>query len=246
MSAISSEWLKLRSVRSSRWFAGGALATMLLVAALNADDVAGELRAAGAAPGSYGAGETALAGVSWLHYILGALGMLAITSEYATRSIMVTLACTPSRTRMLLAKAAVVFAAVFAAGIVLAAGGIAAGAPMLGDYLNFDAGPLTARIAAMATYLALIAVLALGLGTLIRRSAGTLTVLFSLLAIVPAVLNAIAERLKLEVLFTISNLTPASAGERFMAGDTEYGLALVAWAGMAVAGGIWALRARDA
>lgn len=246
MTAIASEWLKLRSVRSSWWFAGGALAVMLLVSALDADDVAGALRAEAAAPGSYGAADVALPGIAWLHYILGALGMLVITSEYATRSIMVTLACTPSRLRMLAAKAVVVFGSVFAAGIVLCACGIVASAPILGDYLNLDARPLTARILAMATYLALIAVLALGMGTLIRRTAGTLTVLFLLLAIVPEVLDLVADRLKLEVLHTISNLTPAPAGERFMTGDTAYGLALVAWAGAAIAAGIWALRARDA
>ena len=35
---VSSEWLKIRTVRSSLWFLGGATAIMLLTSVLQADD----------------------------------------------------------------------------------------------------------------------------------------------------------------------------------------------------------------
>jgi ABC-2 type transport system permease protein len=169
-----------------------------------------------------------------------------MTSEYATRSVAVTLACTPSRTRLLLAKAAVVGAAVFAAGLVIAALGVAASAPLLGDYGVVAAGQIAARILAMGADQALIAVLALGLGTLIRRSAGTLTVLFVLLLVAPQVLQELASVLDAGFLATAADYTPAPAGDRLMTGEPAFGLVLAAWAAGAVAAGVLALRARDA
>jgi hypothetical protein len=216
---------------------------MLLVAVLEAEDTAGFLRRQGqpVEPVS-----SVLAGVEWVQLIFGSLGMLAVTSEYATRGIVVTLACTPSRTRLLLAKTAVVGAAVFAAGGLIAALGVAASAPLLQRYWEFDPGQVAGRILAMAAYMALIAVLALGLGTLIRRSAGTITVLFALLYVLPIGLQGLAATLDAEFLNTFASFTPGPAGERFMAGEPVSGLVLTAWAAAAVAVGVWVMRRRDA
>ncbi|MFG1686439.1 hypothetical protein ACGFNP_40175 [Nonomuraea sp. NPDC049269] len=241
--AAAAEWLKLRSIRSTWWFAGGALLTMLLVAVMEAEDTAGFLRRQGqpVEPVS-----SVLAAVEWVQLIFGAFGMLAVTGEYATRSIVVTLACTPSRTRLLLAKTAVVGAATLAAGGLIAALGVASSAPLLRKYWEFDLGQVTGRILAIAAYMTLIAVLALGLGTLIRRSAGTLTVLFALLYVLPTGLQGFASSLNAEFLNTVADFTPGPAGERFMAGDTAFGLVLIAWAVAAAVTGAWVMRGRDA
>ncbi|GAA3097884.1 hypothetical protein [Streptosporangium carneum] len=241
--AVSAEWLKLRSVRSTWWFAGGALLTMLLVAVLEAEDTAGFLRGQGrpVEPVS-----SVLEGVEWVQLVFGSFGMLAVTSEYATRGIVVTLACTPSRTRLLLAKTAVVGAAVFVAGGLTAVLGVAASAPLLQRYWEFDAGQVAGRILAMAAYMALVAALALGLGTLIRRSAGTVTVLFVLLYVLPLGLQGVAGSLDVELLVTVAGFTPGPAGERFMAGEPAFGLVLTAWAVAAVVAGVWVMRRRDA
>lgn len=242
----AAEWLKLRSVRSTWWFAGGALLLMLMVAGLEADSVAKDLRAEGAEPGSVEGTSTAVTASVWVRMVLGSFGMLAMTSEYATRSIVVALACTPSRTRLLLAKAAVVGAAVFATGVLIAALAVAASAPLLGEYGDFEPGLLAGRVLAIGAQLALIAVLALGIGALIRRSAGTVTVLFVLLLVVPEVLQALAELLDAGLLATAADYTPAPAGDRLMAGELGFGLVLAAWGAGAVAAAVWALRTRDA
>jgi ABC-2 type transport system permease protein len=244
--AAAAEWLKLRSVRSTWWFAGGALLLMLAVAALDADGLARELRADGAAPGSVEAASTTVTGAAWVRFVLGSFGMLAITSEYATRHIVVTLACTPSRTRLLLAKASVVGAAVLAAGVLMATVGVAASAPLLGSYADFDPGFLAAQILAIGAQLALIAVVALGIGTVVRRSAGTLTLLFLLLVALPPVLQQLAAVLDVSFLATAADYTPAPAGDQFMAGEPGFGLVLAAWAVAALAAALWALRTRDA
>ncbi|MCA2227613.1 hypothetical protein [Nonomuraea aurantiaca] len=241
--AAAAEWLKLRSVRSTWWFAGGALLTMLLVAALEAKDTAVFLRKHGlpVEPVS-----SVVEGLDWVQLIFGSLGMLAVTSEYATRSIMVTLACTPSRTRLVLAKVAVVGATTFLAGGLVSVLGVAASAPVLRRYWEFDAGQVTGRILAIAAYLALVAVLALGLGTLIRRSAGALTMLFALLYVLPIGLQGLATSLNAEFLNTLAAYTPMPVGERFIAGEAASGLVLTAWAAVVVAAGLWVMRERDA
>ncbi|MCO1658532.1 hypothetical protein [Pseudonocardia humida] len=244
--AAAAEWLKLRTLRSTWWFLGGALALMLLVAMLDASDTAAALRAQGGAAGSVDAAAPAMSALPWARVVLGALGLLVMTSEFATRSIMVTLACTPSRTRLLLAKACVVVAAVFAAGVVLAALTVAASAPLLGEYVDLDAGVLGGQLLTMGAHLALVAALALGLGALVRRSAGALTVLFVLLLVLPLVLQEAADPLGAEFLVTAADFTPGPAADRFMAGESVFGLVLAGWAVVAVAAGAWALRARDA
>ncbi|GII96479.1 hypothetical protein [Sinosporangium siamense] len=241
--AARAEWQKLRSIRSTWWFGGGALLTMVLVAVMEAEDTASFLAREGrpVEPVS-----SVLEGVEWVQLIFGSFGMLAMTSEYATRSIVVTLACTPSRVRLLLAKTAVVGAAVFAAGGLVAALGTAASVPQLHSYGEFDAVQVAGRILVIAAYLALIAVLAVGLGTLIRRSAGTITLLFALVYILPFGLEGLARTLSAEFLTTVARYTPGPAGERFMAGEWAFGLVLGGWAVTAVSAGMWVMRKRDA
>lgn len=244
--SAAAERLKLRSVRSTWWFAGGALLLMLLVAGLEADSTARDLQADRGEPGSVDAASAAVTASAWVRVVLASFGMLAVTSEYATGSIAVTLACTPSRARLLLAKAAMVGAAALAAGVLIAALAVAVSAPLLGEYGDFDAGRVAGQVLAMGAHLALFAVLALGLGTVIRRSAGTLTVLFVLMLVLPEVLQVFTEVLDAGFVATAADYTPAPAGDRFMALEPAFGLVLGGWAVAAVAAAVWVLRARDA
>ena len=94
--------------------------------------------------------------------------------------------------------------------------------------------------------LALLAVLALGIGTLVRRTAGGLAVLLVLLLVLPEILSLVAERFGLDALGTAIEFTPTLAGSRFIGGEWEFGLVLLGWAGAGVIAGIWALSTRDA
>ncbi|MEV6103223.1 ABC transporter permease [Streptomyces sp. NPDC051940] len=244
---VASEWLKLRSVRSTWWFAGGAVLTMLVIAPMSALTAANNAEGLGTEPGSIAAYSMAVAATAYgTQFVLGALGMLSVTSEFATRGIGVTLACTPSRERLLAAKAAVVAAAGFAVGLPVGALGVATSAPMLEEYGHFEAAPTAGAVLAMGVHTALVAVLALGLGTVIRRSAGTVAVLFGLLMVLPSVLLMLADSLEAEFLATAADFTPTAAGERFMTGDVLYVLVLLAWAAGGLAAGVRALRSRDA
>ncbi|WP_419996793.1 hypothetical protein [Streptomyces boninensis] len=245
--AAAAEWLKLRTVRSTWWFAAGAVALMLAVAPGTALTVGNNMEAAGDPLHSVEVGPLAATAVLYaVHFVFGALGLLSMTAEFGSRSIGVALACVPSRARLLGAKAAVVGAAVFAAGVPVAALGTALSVPVLGDYAApYGMGEAVAQVLAMAAHLALVAVLAVGIGTLVRSTAGALTVLFALLMVLPAVLQTLADLVGSWVM-EVAALTPTVAGERFIGGEWAYGLVLVAWAGAGVALGVRSLERRDA
>lgn len=237
VSTAAAEWLKLRSVRSTWWFLGGSTLIMLLLAAVETD---------GGDPTVPPGLSTAISGIGYfVQFILAGLAVLAITGEFATRSVLVTFACTPVRTRVLLAKAMVTAVLVGISGALL--GGLVVGivAVRFGGLTSLDLGVL-AHLLAIGGYLATLAVLGVGLGALVRRTAGALAILVTLLMLVPEILGLLAARFQLSFLSTVADYTPAPAGYRFIAGEWSDGAVLAAWAVAGLLLGSWALRSRDA
>lgn len=248
--AIASEWTKLWSVRTTWW---ALLASVLLMAA-----TAGQLAiyAANANTnddptddvGVVTAGRIVIDSMELTQYAVLAVALLLITAEYATGTIRATLQWTPSRTRMLLAKATVVGVVTFTLGLLIGAIGVAVARPVLGEWGSVPVGQTVGDVAASATYLALLGVFTLGLGAALRSAVLTLTVLFLSLMIIPLSL----QEPDIPVLNRIADLFPGVAGAHFMRGDTDpyppaVGLALLAgWAVVALLAGGMVLRRRDA
>ncbi|MCL7460012.1 ABC transporter permease subunit [Micromonospora echinofusca] len=250
MNTISAEWTKLWSVRSTWWslLAGvllmAATAGQLAIYAANAntnDDPADDA-------GIVTVGSVVIGSVELTQYAVLALGLLVVTSEFTSGTIRTTLQCTPSRGRVLLAKAAVTGAVTFALGLLLGTVGALVARPVLGRWGAAPAGGTVGDVLAVATYLALVGVLALGLGAALRSAVLALVVLVATLMIVPLSL----QEPDITVLDRIADAFPGVAGGHFMAGDTgpypaPVGLLLLAaWAGAALLLGRAALRRRDA
>ncbi|WP_188194156.1 hypothetical protein [Nonomuraea sp. SYSU D8015] len=238
--AVAAERIKLFTVRSTWWFAGGLLALLLLMAIVDdgADGADGPASAQ-----SLTVGLTAVSHFG--QYIVAAFGLLVVTSELATRSITVTFAATPSRGRVMVAKAVVTGIAGLVLGAAATALGVGTAAARHGE-LPRALGDAAEQAAATGVYLGLLAVISLGVGALVRRSAGALTCMVLLLLVLPEVLHLAGERLGAPFLDTFAGWTPAQAGWQLMSGHWEYVLVLVAWAVAAVAAGIGVLRSRDA
>ncbi|WP_246342658.1 ABC transporter permease subunit [Actinomadura verrucosospora] len=122
------------------------------------------------------------------------VGALFITAEYRTGMIRLTLAATPTRSRVLVAKAAVLWVVTFAAGLV----GAVVAAP-LGERLArnngvplFPVSSLTElRVACgTAALLATAAVLALCVGAIVRHGAGAVTTVIVAI-VLPYILTAL-------------------------------------------------------
>jgi ABC-2 type transport system permease protein len=169
--AARMEWIKLGSLRSTWWALGVTVAGALAVAVavgVNTEDAAADLT------------NNALAGIALGLLVTGVLGVLAITGEYSSGMIRVTLAAIPNRPLVLAAKAAVFGAVALAVGeaaafIAFVAGGAALpdriAAPTLGQ-----PGVLRAVVLGGAGY-GLIGLFGLGLGATIRHTPAAIAVL---------------------------------------------------------------------
>ncbi len=178
------EWIKLRSLRSTRWvLAGGMVATVALgvVAGYNTRSVTGD-------PTS-----NVLAGVLVGQVVTGVLGVLAMTSEYSSGLVRVTFAAMPRRLLVLAAKAAVF-------GVVsLVAGELAVFASFLGGMAALRASvphpslgdPAVLRAVLMTgAYLALTGLAGLGIGAILRHGAAAVGVLAGGLFVLPLITGA--------------------------------------------------------
>ena len=248
--AVSAEWTKAWTVRSTWWSlaAGGLLmaaaAAQLAIYTVNANGNADPADDKGVVS----VGSIAVQAVDLAQFGLIALAMLLITAEYATGAIRTTLQWVPRRGVMMLAKTIVSAVVGGLAGTVMAAIGSVVAAPLLGHWGTFAVSGWAGDILAAGCYLALISVFTLGLGTALRSAVGTLTVVFLILTVIPASLQAshfaVAER--------VAQYLPGIAGAAFMRGDDHayppaVGLLVLAcWATAAVTGGLIMLRRRDA
>lgn len=145
--------------------------------------------------------------------VLIVLGTMFITAEYRRGLIHTTLAASPRRGRVLAAKAIVIAAVAFLAGGIAVAVSIPLGAHLLrsnGNYV-YPTSTLTQLrvIVGTGALLAAAAVLAMALGTALRRSAGAVTAAIALI-ILPYIL-AIASALPAGVSEWLMRLTPAAA-----------------------------------
>jgi ABC-2 type transport system permease protein len=173
--AIRAEWTKLASLRSTRWSLAVTAVGALGVTALATNGSTHHTRQwyQGFDPTNQ-----SLAGLAIASLTLGVLGVLAMSGEYGSGTIRSSLAAMPRRETLLTAKVVVIgtlsllvgeilsFASYFLGQAILAGGG--APTASLGQ-----PGVLRAVVLSGA-YLALFALLGLGLGAVIRHTAGAI------------------------------------------------------------------------
>jgi ABC-2 type transport system permease protein len=164
---IRAELLKLRTARVTYGVAIAAVVVTALFASLEAARAGRRVQ-----PVSTAAGLSSVTTATGVAMILAAvLGVIATSGEFRHGSATLTYLTAPGRIRVLVAKAAA--AAVAGAGYGAAAG-VAATAVGLGfvladgDHVTLGAAPLIGHIAGAGAGAALLAVLGVGLGSLVR------------------------------------------------------------------------------
>jgi ABC-type transport system involved in multi-copper enzyme maturation permease subunit len=195
-----------------------------------------------------------------------AIGVLFITAEYRRGMIRTTFAASPRRGRVLVAKAIVLGAAAFVVGLVasltaflvtqpiLRANGFGPPGypiPSLADW------PVLRAVVGAAVFLALVAVLSLGVGAILRRSAGAIAVV--VVALIP--LTILVGGLPLTAAQWVMRTTPAAGLAILQTIEVDHdatvepwGMApplaglgvLAAYAAAALAVAVWLVRRRDA
>ena len=136
-----------------------------------------------------------------------------ITAEYRRGLIRLTLTASPRRGRVLAAKAIVIGSVAFGAGLAGAAAAVIFGAQLAsarGSYVYPVPWPTELRVVVgTALLIALAAVLALALGTMLRRSAATVTLV--IVAIILPYILGVASILPVSASDWLLRITPAAA-----------------------------------
>lgn len=187
--AVRSEWRKLRSVPSTLTIvvaaglivAVSALAAWQLVTAWETADPARRADLAAYHP------EDGL--LLFLQLCLAALGVLAVTSEYATGMIRTTFMAVPQRGSVLTAKAAVVGVVALLVGQTSVVAMFLLGRLVIGDRpfaaVTTPLAEQTPRLVGLGLSVLVVALVGLGMGVVTRSTAGALTVVAALLFVAP-------------------------------------------------------------
>ena len=181
---VRSEWTKLRSLPSTAWSLLAAVAMIVGFGALYSLLRVTRPPSDPAAVAAFDPTAVSLAGVQLAQLAVGVLGVLLVVGEYATGTIRVSLAAVPRRLPVLWGKAAVVGLATL--GLCLPAVLVAflVGQSIL-EAERLDIAlrhPGVARaVLGSALYLTVIGLLGLGLGALLRGTAGAIAALFGVL-----------------------------------------------------------------
>jgi len=182
-----------------------------------------------------------LAGVDLGQAVIAVFAVLAISTEYSTGMIRLTFTALPGRLSVLAAKAAVV------SGLVLISGGVAALVSMLAGLLilpghGFTAvhgfhllslgdGPVLRATLGSALYLALVALLSLGVATIARHAAVAIGVVLGLLYLFPVLISVISGP---HLQRHLEQIAPMNAGLAIQDTTNLAGLPLSPWAGLGV------------
>jgi ABC-2 type transport system permease protein len=232
---LASEWTKIRSVRSTYWtlFSAAAL-TIGLSAIICAVYAAQWATMSAKTKVGFNPASLSLTGGVLAQLAIAILGVLVITSEYGSGMIRTTFAAVPQRRTVLAAKATVFtgvtlavtttacFIAFFIGQMILSSKhiGVGIGSP----------GALR-TVVGTGLYLAILGLLALGIGTLIRKTAGAISAVVGMIFVLPVLASLLPASMNAVVKFL-----PSNAGQAIIDGGTNArGVAeLSPWVGLGV------------
>ncbi|GAA3950841.1 ABC transporter permease [Streptomyces marokkonensis] len=187
---LRAEWIKLRSLRST-WYTLVCLFLVGLgITAVSMSSAGQEYKTATAAERqTWDPTNLSLTTYIVAQLIIGVLGIVVVTSEYATGLMQTSLTATPRRHRLLAAKVVLAAAVTLVAGQVLMFAAFLLGQALLTTqdvpYARLGDPGVLAAVAGGGLYLSAIALLAVGLGTIMRATAGALATLVGIIFLVP-------------------------------------------------------------
>ena len=215
---LRSEWIKLRSLRSTFWCAIIIVVLSLGLASLLAATLRSDPMPSGAALMPFAVQSVTLSS-GFTSLVAAVLGALVITGEFGTGMIRSTFTAAPRRVPALVAKAVVVTIVVFViAAISAVVAGMLAVAIFGARGLSVDLsdGGYWLALLGDAGYLALIALLSFAIGALIRNSAGGIATALGLILVLPTVANLFAVLAKATWAQNVSAFLPSDAGSGMM------------------------------
>jgi hypothetical protein len=254
--AVRMEWLKLRTVRTPRWIGLVLMASIIGIGIAVLSYYPGHWsHLSVASKAQFDPTNAGFAGMAIGQLAIGIAGVIVITSEYSSGSIRSTLAVIPSRPLLLAAKAITFGLAALVAGELtcLAAFGINQYLVMRAPAPHASlADPTALRAVLMiGAYVALIGLLGLGIGAIVRHTAGGIALVVGVVFVVPAVLHTFSASLQ----DSVGKYLPMLIAENSISAVKHVAYSLSPWTGLlmlcvyaavALAAGGWLLARRDA
>jgi len=250
--SVNSEWIKLVSLRSS-WitFAAALVAVIGLGALISAVTNSHWSQMNPIERAHFDPVGRSLGGVELAQLAIGVLGVLVVTGEYATGMIRSSLMAVPRRWPVLGAKLLVFAACTFVLSIIASFVAFLLGQQLLGSHGTTLGAPHVLRaVIGVALYLTVVAALAVGLGFILRNTAGGIATFVGLMLVLPGVARLLPDSWQPHVLPYL----PSNAGASVWAVHPDTGMlgtwtgfgVFCAWAAAALAGGLVVLKRRDA
>ncbi len=253
------EWIKLRTVRSTMYTLLAAAVIAIGICAIACQHLVSDLSGATIPlKGEFLVNPTdpnrSLVGTIVAQLAIGALGVLVVTSEYATGMIRASLCAMPQRLRWISAKFAVFTAVALVVGQVLTFTSFGIGQAILHiRHVGLSLGdPGALRIVvASGLYIALVGIMGAALGLIVKHTAGALVSLIAILFVLPGIISgAFSEPLQGHIMRFLpqnvgeQSITIARMSDHF---STWAGIALmVGYVAVLIAIGSALLRRRDA
>ncbi|WP_026820382.1 ABC transporter permease [Arthrobacter castelli] len=250
--AIRSEWIKLRTVPSTVVLLSITLVVMVGLAVLSGWGLAMSAGVQAGMPpeqqaqmaesgGLQGAAYTVPSGgIIFGQLLIASLAVVLIASEWGTGMIRSTMVAVPKRIPALLAKNLVIAVVSFVIGVVAALLSYYVAQPFLaGEDLDFAIthDGMVASIINTGTYLALIAVISMAIGTMLRNTAGGIVTAVGLFFVLPTIVVQLLTLLA-DWIDDAAEYLPTNAGQQMVSvniaddalNQWQGGLVMAAWA----------------
>ena len=235
-SVLRSEWVKLRTVRSTMWSLGAmavitvGIGTIAIIARSNnwhSLSLVDRL--------TFDPTRISLTGLFFSQLVIGVLGVLVMSAEYGTGTIRSTLAAIPNRPLVLAAKAAVFGAVAVIVGEVLSFSAFFVGQALVkapAPHAALSQPGVLRAVAGAGLVLAVLGLLALGLATIIRHTAGAISTYVGLLLVLPILVQALPSSMNQAIgKFLPFNISDSMATVHHAA---DQGSAFSPWLGFAI------------
>ncbi len=218
LSVARSEWIKFRTVRSTVM---GAIVFVVLTIGLGIlvttlirshwDTLPALQRL------SFDPVSTSLAGTSLAQYAAGVMGSLFITTEYGSGAIRTTLAAVPRRMTLIGAKLVVLMLSMLVLGEIVCFGAFLIGQRVYAGLIPASTdtlanGAVLRSVLLGGVYLALLSVLGLALGLILRQSPATISTFTALILVLPLIIFFLPTSIQ----NALTRYEPASLGRAMM------------------------------
>jgi hypothetical protein len=227
---IRSEWIKLRSLRSTVIVLAVSAALILAEGpVIAAGKNLATMSAANLA--SFDPIDLSLRGVGFAGFLVSILGVLLITGEYTTGMARATFSAVPRRLPVLWAKAAVFAPTVFAVSLVASFAAFLGSQALFGSHgVSLGAPGALRAVFGAALSVTTMGLLGLGLGFLIRSTAGGIAAVTGLIFVLATVRLALPQSWQASVVPYL----PGNANWAVYSVPPDNGGMLAPWSGFAV------------